>query len=232
MRFNRIYLAPEGDGGTGGGADANTINQPATVQATQEDKPVNLKEIVELRKETRETRDILKQVLAKIDKPASAGAVPEAKPPASNADAALAKVDDRLADMDFREAAVDLGIPAERRDLLKLAWNGAGRPKEDIRGWIKTMGAAFGQVAPQTAPAGIPVPPAAGSNTGAPLPLVNSPGQPEGDPMRWGPEVIAKMKPEEVRSAITDFQNRGSHESRILGTFAHARAEMEKRKPK
>lgn len=176
---------------------ASSTTTTTTADSTSADawKSINPKEIVGLRQEQRKTIDLLEKLVDRIA-PAPA---PKAEPPKPvTADAAAAMVGERLAELDFREALVDAGITGEKRDVLKLAWIGAGRPRENIGDWLKGMSGKLGGVsaAAVTAPAPAPAAPAPAPEA----PKVPNLGAPGVDRRPHLPADITKIPGDVARS--------------------------------
>ncbi len=210
--------------GTTAGADAPVGTQGSAVTTTAAataaqggaDAPTfNHKEFVELRKEQRETRDLLKQLLAaqttggqtKSEAPKT-----EPKPAAGGVDALQAQLDSMRADAALGEALADAGVTpnAKQREAIKVLYRAANQP--DMSAWlpdvIETLGIKKQQ---QAAPA--PQPVTTPSNQGAPKPPTTEAGLPT-NPFELPQDVLAKMSQSQLKAAI-DAWKRGA------GQFEH-----------
>ena len=159
----------------------------------------------------------------------------EPAPSSGNAavDAALAGIESRFAEADFRDALADAEIKGPHRDALKLMWQGSGRPTQDIAAWIGRHRAMLGAAGPanvQPVPIAV-VPPKAPSDTGQPVSATASDGKPTGHPLQWPVDLISKMTPEAYRAAIRDYESHGAG-STAKTYFAARRAAAEERRIK
>lgn len=159
-------------------------------------------------------------------------------PPTGNAsvDSMVAELKGRTAELDFRSALADAEVKGSQREALMLMWQGAGRPTEGLSEWVtKHRGLLGGPASNGAAPPVPPVqvtPPKAPSDTGAPVTVQSNDGRPQGHPLSWPLEIVAKMKPEEYRGAIKEFEDKGGGSSVMKYFDERRRAAEERRKPR
>jgi len=239
------------DPNTPAGADApkpagEASTTPATTAAAVSDEPLlNKKEIVELRKETRETRDLVKQFLAKVD-----GALPAASPATTSASKSDTPTDDikaLRAEMAFKEAVADIGIPLTRDQRQKLWKLHQAESPPDVGAWLNETVAAFGMkpgaaTAPTTPAQSATTPPIASSNGGAPV-AKGGEEQISKNPFEWPLSYAQKVGAKAFREAWNAYKNdrgghpyaefhaqrRGAQSGNALDTLASSLAEKIKR---
>jgi len=211
MRFNwnwmaRILLAPDNDGAGGGGGTADAV-----VAEVKAEPVVNIKEVVELRKESRASAakaDALdgkvSQLTAMVEK--LVGVVSgktEAKKtePATEADASAAKVDQRIAALDFREALADAGVtsPKQREALTRMRKADPDAPlAEWMAGALELIDFKPKQEIKVADPKK-PIEAAAATDSGAAVAATKV--EKAANPFQWTPEQGAAASPEEFMQA-------------------------------
>lgn len=95
--------------------------------------------------------------------------------------------------------------------------------------WVDAAMQAFSGGAGPSRTASPHTPPRAPSDTGPPVSVHSSDGRPQGHPMSWPIELVTKMKPEEYRNAIRDFEE-GASTNRVARVFRERIAAAEARK--
>ena len=138
--------------------------------------------------------------------------------------------DPRVAEVDIKLALMDAEIKGPQRDALVLMWNGAGRPTENLSEWVTKHRALLGAAPAVVPPVVPPVPPRAPSDTGPPVSVLTADGKPQGHPLSWPIELVTKMKPEEYRTAIKEFEDKGGSSSVNKYFDERRRAAEERRK--
>jgi hypothetical protein len=158
------------------GAPASNNAQPADAGSKSGDEPlVNYREVVELRKETRENSRLLKELLERGSAPATQPKKDAA--PGDTGAQALAKLEALEARNAFRECldGLDLEVSAEqRRDLLEL-YEAKRGTISDTQEWVTARVKAWGLKKRGAAPA-------ATASKETPAPSVTNTGAPTRDP--------------------------------------------------
>lgn len=222
-------------------ATAATTTTPTTTTATNgaaatgtDDGPVNIREIKELRIETRETQALLKQLLA-AQKPAEPAKVEKAEKPEKpkDGDAALAAAHAAIEEMRFDQAFTKAMVRAKIADdhpAYELIEKVAKLEKpQDLAAFIAKYA---GAVKPQTAPVVEVKKPTATSDTGAAVATQTDAGTPTGHPFRWPESVLAKMSPAEIRAAASEFEAKNGGGTNVTEWQRGRRAMGDAAKPK
>mgnify|MGYP001570694529 FL=1 len=235
-----ILLAPDGDP-AGGSPPSSTppASPPAAAPPAAGGEPANPshKDWNALAANLRAMADGVKAQTEMLGKLTSSPAAPPKPEPAPTgnaaADAALAKVSNMEAHLALREALADAEVKGAQREALTLMWQGAGRPAEGLAEWVAKHRAMLGGNNPASPPLSAPpvVPPIAPSDTGPPVSTHSVDGKPQGHPLTWPMELVGKMKPEEYRAAIREFEDRSGRSSSVKKFFdARQQAQDARRK--
>lgn len=216
-RYKRIVnhwfpMSPDEVAGGAAASVAAAVTQPApVVEPAQPSKS----EWVDLHKTLREQTAAMKAIADGM-KPKEAPK-PEVKPDASAELAATnAKIDAMMFENGFVRAMAKAKI-SEDHPAYELIEKVAKLEKPtDLPAFIAKY---QGLIQPTAAPVIPVVAPIAKSDTGAAVAKVTDSGTPDGHPYRWPPEVIAKMSPEQLRTAAREFENKSSGSASVLEVF-------------
>lgn len=228
-RFKRIALhwfpmSSEGDEGGGGG----TV-PPVVVPPVAEEELKNKKEVVDLKKDVRD----LKQMIAGLvdgmkpkDPPKA-----ESKPAVPEVAAALAQIEEMKFDNALTKAMARSKIPEDSPlyEVVEMAAK-ANKPA-DLNAFVAKY-AVIAQQAQTVAAALPPKPPIAASDTGAAVAntVVNT--KPPGHPFKWPADVISKMSGEELRAEAREYEAKNGGGADVLDQFRERRARADASRPK
>jgi hypothetical protein len=218
FRFKHFrYMAPEGDGSSGGGslpagsgADAagtNTNQQAPDGGLTLGDGTTwrNANELKDALKTVRELeREYRQKLQGGTPAPQQAKPAPVPETPAFDAAALEAR-------FSFREALVDNEVPKERRAIVERLWNAEKEKPADVGAWMKSTLADLGIKAESAGKPASQPPPIAPSNTGAPVRDPGGANLPD-NPWLWPKDVAEKLGFEAFHEARQKYESRnGKH---------------------